>query len=328
MATTGKDLLITMKTQLKVKRYNPEADSNSSFFETFSLEVDNSTTVLDALIKIREEIDGTLAIRCSCRASICGSCGMVVNGKARLVCKTRIDEFERQSTITVEPMRNHRVIKDLVVDITTFFDQVKRVQPYLKTDQLPEKSEFNASNESMVNLLTSMNCIMCGCCVSDCTVLEVDEQFIGPAALAKAWRFTEDPRDSATSERLKDLNDQQGGIWDCTRCMACVEVCPKDVAPMERIMELRERAIKDGNTKSAGYRHTESFNKSVRKNGRVDETRLALESAGFTNIPRLLDLAEIGLRALIRGKLPPIIPHKAENKENIKNLFERVEQDK
>ena len=177
----------------------------------------------------------------------------------------------------------------------------------------------------MVNLLTAMNCIMCGACVSDCTVLEVDSNFIGPAALAKAWRFVEDPRDDLRSQRLKDLNDADGGIWDCTRCFKCVEVCPKDVAPMTRIMELREAAIQDGNTDTAGYRHTNSFTKSVRKNGRLDETRLAVESAGYTNVPRLFDLAEIGLRSLTKGKLPPLTPHKAEDKERITAIFDKID---
>ena len=312
-----------MHVKLNVKRYDPEKDR--SWFQEFSLEMHDTATVLDSLIKIREEQDGTLALRCSCRASICGSCGMRVNGRARLVCKTRVATLAPHGeTLTIEPMGNQTVIKDLVVDLSLFFNQMKRVNPFLHSKQVPEQGEFIASNESMVNLLTAMNCIMCGCCVSDCVVLAVDDNFIGPAALAKAWRFTEDPRDSEENERLVNLNNEDGGIWDCTRCMACVEVCPKDVAPMERIMELRERAIEAGNTNTPGYRHTESFNKSVKKNGRVDEARLAIESAGYTNIPRLLDLAQIGIRALSKGKLPPIFPHKAEDNGKISELFEKV----
>jgi succinate dehydrogenase / fumarate reductase iron-sulfur subunit len=109
--------------------------------------------------------------------------------------------------------------------------------------------------------------------------------------------------------------------------MKCVEVCPKDVAPMERIMELREAAIGAGNTNTSGYRHTESMYNSVRKHGRLDETRLALDSAGWTNIPRLLDLAPIGLNAMMKGKLPPVFPHKAEDNKKVKDLYDRVEGD-
>jgi succinate dehydrogenase / fumarate reductase iron-sulfur subunit len=230
--------------------------------------------------------------------------------------------------LTVEPMGNHPVVKDLVVSLDTFFNQIRRVDPYLQPDAEPEEGEFIASNESMTNLLTAMNCIMCGCCVSDCTVLEVDKNFIAPAALAKAWRFTEDPRDGKRTERLTKLNNEDGGIWDCTRCFQCVEVCPKDVAPMERIMEMREAAIEAGNKNTPGYRHTESFNRSVKKNGRLDESRLAVDSAGWTNIPRLLDLAPIGFRSMLKGKLPPIIPHKAEDKGRITDLFEKVERER
>jgi succinate dehydrogenase / fumarate reductase iron-sulfur subunit len=161
--------------------------------------------------------------------------------------------------------------------------------------------------------------------VSDCTVLEVDSTFVGPAALAKAWRFTEDPRDDGRNERLKTLNDESGGMWDCTRCMMCVEVCPKEVAPMDRIMEMRDAAIEAGNTNTSGYRHTESLYNSVKKNGRLDETRLALDSAGWLNIPRLLDLAPIGLAAMRRGKLPPLIPHKSEDHKKVRELYDSVE---
>lgn len=319
-----------MQAKLKVSRYDPETmGRGQQRWDEFELDVHPNATVLDALIQIREEVDGTLALRCACRASICGSCGMRVNGDAKLVCKTRIADIgEEGATIVVEPMGNQAVIKDLVVTLDTFFDKVRQVDPYLQPDTVPEQGEYMASDESMVNLLTAMNCIMCGACVSDCTVLEVDEAFIGPAALAKAWRFVEDPRDDQRDARLEELNDVEGGIWDCTRCFKCVEVCPKDVAPMDRIMEMRDMAIEAGNTNTSGYRHTESFNKSVKKHGRLDEARLAVESAGYTNVPRLIDLAEIGVKSVLKGKMPPIVPHKADEKEKITRIFEKVESER
>ena len=315
-----------MLASLKVKRFDPEKANAQPYYQEYSLDIHPDSTVLDALIQVREEVDGTLGLRCSCRASICGSCGMRVNGRARLVCKTRVASLAPNGEqLTIEPMNNMPVVKDLAVSLDIFFNQIKRVDPYLQPDSYPAQGEFIASNESMTNILTAMNCIMCGCCVSDCTVLDVDKNFIAPAALAKAWRFVEDPRDGKTDERLHKLNNEDGGIWDCTRCMQCVEVCPKDVAPMERIMEMREKAIEAGNKNTSGYRHTESFYKSVKKHGRLDESRLAVDSAGWTNIPRLLDLAPIGFKAMTKGKLPPVFPHKAEDNKKIKDLYEKVE---
>ena len=150
----------------------------------------------------------------------------------------------------------------------------------------------------MTHLLGVMNCIMCGACVSECTAMEVDPTFTGPAALAKAYRFVADPRDEEANSRLGKLNENTG-VWDCTRCLACVEVCPKDVAPMERIVKMRDLAIEEGYTNTSGYRHTESFNDSIKKHGRLDETRLALESTGLLNISGLIDLAKIELKDLI-----------------------------
>lgn len=316
-----------MKVKFNIQRFDTEkAGDKQSWVQSYEIDVKPTTTVLDALIQIREQYDGTLSLRCSCRASICGSCGMRVNGKARLTCKTRVESLlDDTKELTVEPMGNHTVIKDLVVELNDFFQPLERITPFMQPDKLPEQGEFIASNESMASILTAMNCIMCGSCVSDCTVLEVDKKFLGPAVLAKAWRFVNDPRDDATSERLQKLNDEHGGIWDCTRCLQCVEVCPKEVAPMERIMELREAAIADNNRNTAGYRHTESFNKSVKKHGRLDEARLALESAGFTNIPRLVELALVGFKSIFKRKLPPIIPHKADERERIKEIFTKVE---
>lgn len=313
---------------LKVKRFDPAESGGKTWFQDYEIDVHPDSTVLDSLIHIREQVDGTLALRCACRASICGSCGMKVNGSARLVCKTRVAEIAPNGEqLVIEPMGNQEVVRDLVVSLETFFSQINRIEPYLQPDSVPEQGEYTASNESMENLLTTMNCIMCGCCVSDCPALEIDANFIGPAALAKAWRFTEDPRDDKREQRLKNLNDEDGGIWDCTRCMKCVEVCPKGVAPMDRIMELRESAMTAGNTNTAGYRHTESFYNSVKKNGRLDETRLAIETAGWLNIPRFIELAPIGFAAMRKGKLPPLRPHKSEDHAKVKELYERVEGD-
>lgn len=316
-----------MQTRLRVRRFDPEAKNPSPHFQEYEMEVPEHFTVLDTLIKVREDIDPSLALRCSCRASICGSCAVRVNDQARLGCKTRITEVANAGdVVTVEPMGNQRVIKDLVVDLQLFWGKVRAVEPFLLPDGPEPEEEYIASNSSMLNLLTPMGCIMCGACVSDCTALEVDESFLGPAALAKSYRFVADPRDGASTRRFETLN-APGGAWDCTRCYMCVEVCPKGVAPMERIMELRESMMDAGVTNTSGARHVSSFSKSVARAGWLDETMLAVDSWGRFNIPKLIAEAPLGIRALIRGKFPKpmFLHHKRPGARNVGKIFQRFD---
>ena len=165
-------------------------------------------TLLDALIQVREYEDGTLALRCSCRSAICGSCSMRVDGRARLACRAKVIAITRgdeDHEIIVEPMGNMPVIKDLVTDMESFWSKMRQVDPYLQPEGPAPEAEYRVPNESMIDLTHTMNCIMCGACVSDCTVLEVDKNFIAPAALAKAYRVAADPRDDHEHDRLEKL---------------------------------------------------------------------------------------------------------------------------
>ena len=314
-----------MEVTLNVKRFNPESDSQEAHFQEYNLEVEDYFTVLDALIKVREEVDGSLALRCSCRASICGSCSMRVNGHAKLVCKTKISDVAKQGNhVTVEPMGNLPVVKDLVSDMKPFWDRVRAVQPWLQPQGEAPEREYTAPNETMLHLAGVMSCIMCGACVSDCTAIEVDKRFLGPAALAKAYRFVGDPRDDADNSRLQ-MYSQPGGIWDCTRCLECVQVCPKGVAPMDRIMGLRDKAIEAGYSNNNGARHTEAFSDLVKHGGTLDELRLPLRTFGMFNIPALLGLSLVGLRAGLRGKTPPIFHKAIPGVDKVRRIFEKVE---
>jgi succinate dehydrogenase / fumarate reductase iron-sulfur subunit len=314
-----------MEVTLNVKRFDPESNDKNVHFQEYNLEVEDHCTVLDALVKVREEVDGSLALRCSCRASICGSCSMRVNGHAKLVCKTKIrDVANNDNQVTVEPMNNMPVVKDLVTDMKPFWDKIRAIQPWLQPEgEVPER-EYIAPNETMQHLTGVMSCIMCGACVSDCTALEVDENFIGPAALAKAYRFVADPRDDASTSRLK-MYGESGGIWDCTRCMECIQVCPKGVAPMERIMNLRDKAIEAGFSNNNGARHTEAFIELVKHSGRLDELRLPIKTFGMFNFPALIGLLPVGLRAIRRGKMPPIIHKAIPGADKVRRIFEKVE---
>ena len=314
-----------MEVTVKVKRFDPEGEDPAPYWADYNIEVDRFTTVLDTLIKIREDIDGSLALRCSCLSAICGSCAMRINGHASLACKIRVSDISSgEEPVTVEPAGVMPVIKDLVVDMTPFWDKVKAVEPWLQPQGPEPEGEYIAPNEDMLHLAGVMDCIMCGACVSDCTVLEVDPNFLGPAALAKAYRFVADPRDSEDKSRLKALSEY-AGIWDCTRCYECVQVCPKGVAPMDRIMSLRDKAMRAGHDKKIGARHTDAFVELVGHSGWLDELRLPVKTVGMFNMPALLNFLPVGLRALKKGKMPPIFHKMLPNVENVRRLFKRLE---
>ena len=319
-----------MDVKVKIRRYDPDIESPVSYWEEFSLAVPETATVLDALIQIREDMDGTLSLRCSCRSAICGSCAMRVNGHAVLACQTKASEsLDSEGIITVEPAGVMPVMKDLVVNFDPFWEKIRTVEPYLQPEGPEPEGEYIASNESMLHLSGVTACIMCGACVSDCTVLEVDPTFLGPAALAKAYRFTADPRDGdaqGVSQRRLEQLSMPSGMWDCTRCNECVQACPKGVAPMDRIMSLREQAMDVGLGNNNGARHAEAFTELVAHSGRLDELRLPVKTVGMFNIPALLSFVPIGLRAMTHGKLPPLLHKSVANVQNIRRLFAKVNQ--
>jgi succinate dehydrogenase / fumarate reductase iron-sulfur subunit len=320
-----------MKVKLRVKRTNPETGASS--YSRYEIDAERSVTLLDALIQVREYEDGTLALRCSCRSAICGSCAMRVDGRARLACRAKVIAITRddpEHEITVEPMGNMPVVKDLVTDMASFWSKIRQVDPYIRPEGEVPEDEYRVPNEAMLDLTHTMNCIMCGACVSDCTVLEVDKNFIAPAALAKAYRVAADPRDDHQHERLQKYSEY-GGIWDCTRCNMCVEVCPKGVAPMNRILQLREMAIEHRIKGNSGARHTDIFTKSITDGGRLNEVWMVPGSVGMFNVPRLMKEMPGALRMLRAGKLPiaqavpPGFPgsHKMSGMERVRNVIRK-----
>ena len=309
-----------MEVKLKVKRFDPEGTAESGYHD-YSVDMPANSTVLDSLIEVREYHDSTLALRCSCRSAICGSCNMRINGRARLACKTQVGTLaEEGDTITVEPAGNMPVIKDLVVDMAPFWDKVRAVKPWLQPAGPPPEREYLVPNEAMAALGEVMNCIMCGACVSDCTSLEVDKTFLGPAALAKAWRFVGDPRDAQDMARLREYSEPSG-IWDCTRCNMCVNVCPKDVKPMDQILKLRAEAVHAGIKNNNGSRHTLAFVELVGANGRLDEFRLPVFTEGKLNIIGQLSYLPSAPRMVRAGKMPPVFPHKISGIKHVKRIF-------
>jgi succinate dehydrogenase / fumarate reductase iron-sulfur subunit len=313
---------------LKVRRYQPES-GEGPYWEEFKVDLDPSLSVLDGILQAKDRDDGSLSVRCSCRAAICGSCGMKVNGSSTLACKTQIGEAHEQANrrmgsgigppigadedykaapgrgseggsisdspalagaeeaasdqnpIVVEPMGNMPVIKDLITDMeSTHWTKIRRVTPWLLPHGDPPEREYVVEPESMIDITQSMACIQCGACVSSCLSMEADPDFIGPAALAKAYRFVGDPRDAETKERLHDLAHDPHGIYDCTHCFSCIDACPKGVAPMDQIMRLRRRAGEEGieDDPNNGANHVNAFVKMIEKKGTNDEALLIQES--------------------------------------------------
>jgi succinate dehydrogenase / fumarate reductase iron-sulfur subunit len=252
---------------------------------------------------------------------------MRINGRPRLACKTQVGSLLKESDeITVEPGGNLPVIKDLVVDMSPFWDKVRAVKPWLQPAGPPPEREYLVPDSAMLALNEVMNCIMCGACVMGCTTMEVDKTFLGPAALAKAWRFVGDPRDGSDLSRLREYNEPSG-MWDCTRCNMCVEVCPKDVKPMDQILKLRSEAGHHGVGGNYGSRHTEAFVQLIEHGGRLDEFRLPVLTHGrFNLIGQMSDIPiPVGLRMLKSGKMPNPFHKPIGGIKHVKRIFKRFE---
>src|SRR3954454_18428648 len=321
---------------LRIRRYSPET-GESAYWEDFQVELDGHRSVLDGILQAKDRQDGSIGIRCSCRAAICGSCGVRINGRPGLACHMHLEEAEKTSrdgeVITVEPMGNMPVIRDLITDMdSVHWKKIRRVTPWLLPDGEPPEREYIVPPESMIDVTQTMACIQCGACVSDCLSMEVDPLFVGPAALAKAYRFVGDPRDGQHSERLRDLAEDEHGIYDCTHCFNCIEACPKGVAPMSQIMRLRRIAGADYeiDDRNNGHRHELAFVNNIEKNGLLHEADLLPDSYGGKfhprAVPELLSSLPVILRALQRGKVTPggALLHKHKAPKEVKRIFRDV----
>jgi succinate dehydrogenase / fumarate reductase iron-sulfur subunit len=330
---------------LKLRRYDPES-GQAPYWDTHTIELEPHRSVLEGILQAKARFDGSIGIRCSCRAAICGSCGVRINGEPGLACHTHLDHARASASdgvIEIEPMGNMPVIKDLVVDMdAVHWKKVQRVTPWLINKRPVPEREYIVPRESMVDITQTMACIQCGACVSDCLAMEVDPGFIGPAALAKAYRFVGDPRDAERHERLNDLAQDPQGIYDCTHCFKCVEACPKDVNPMGQIMRLRRIAGSDEQIVDVnnGHRHEQAITTLIRDYGLMHEAELIPRSYGGNSWfgkfhpaagKELLSSLPVVLRGLLRRKVSPriaIFGHKIPKKDldQVKRIYDTVEQ--
>ena len=224
---------------LKIKKYNPNKDASSSY-QNYQVPVEKWTTVLDAILDAKQNLDHSIGVRYSCRQASCGSCGMKINGKPKLACFTKISELD-SSEIVLEPMDNFPITRDLAVDFSRLFANHKKIMPYVMNDESEisgDTKEFLQDPKQVEEYIQFAGCIKCGLCNSACPTMAMDTSFIGPQALAQAYRYVADNRDKGNDNRLKVI-DESHGIWRCHFAGSCSQVCPKGVDPAMGIQLLR-----------------------------------------------------------------------------------------
>jgi len=227
---------------LKIKRFNPNRIPHD-WVETFSVEYRKGMNLLEALLHIQDEQDGTLSFRYSCRGAVCGSCAMKVNGKVVLACRTHVEDFLEKPAL-IAPLPYFPVLRDLVVDMSDFFARYREIEPWLHGEPVSSNEEYSMDEEKQKEIEPYINCILCGICFGVCPAFERDSRYLGPAMLAKAYRFFLDPRDKRSKELL-NAADSQMGVWACNTVFSCLTVCPKEVPPTHAILKLRRRILKE-----------------------------------------------------------------------------------
>ena len=227
--------------KFQIYRWNPE-DGNNPRLDTYWIDQDDcGPMVLDALLKIKGDIDSTLTFRRSCREGICGSCAMNIGGKNGLACLQAIDDFK--GAVTIYPLPHMKIVKDLVPDMTNFYAQHRSIEPWLKTSSPMPPTEWRQSREDRDNLNGLYECILCAFCSTSCpSYWWNSDRYLGPAVLLQAYRWINDSRDEATGERLDNLEDPFR-LYRCHTIMNCAKACPKGLNPAKAIAELKKLMV-------------------------------------------------------------------------------------
>jgi len=230
-----------MKIRLEIQRFNQETDKEPRY-DSYEVDADPTDRILDLLMEIKMFQDGTLSFRKSCAHGVCGSDAMRINGKDRLACKTLVrDVAEAEGAeVRIEPLRHFPVKRDLIVDQAAFFDKYRAVKPFLINEEPVKEKERIQSQEERAVFDDTTNCILCCSCYSACPVLDTHAEFLGPAAVAQAFRFQEDSRDQGFDQREPVL-DAPEGVWACENHFECTRVCPRGIKITKRINETKRR---------------------------------------------------------------------------------------
>ena len=226
-----------------VRRFDPEVDEEPRWVD-YDLEMHGTDRVLDALHKIKWEIDGSLAFRRSCAHGVCGSDAMRINGRNRLACKTLLKDLDVSQPIYVEALKGLPLEKDLIVDMEPFFDSFREVQPFLMASSKPKDGKERLQTvEQRARFDDTTKCILCAACTSSCPVFWTDGQYFGPAAIVNAHRFIFDSRDEGSQVRMDILNDQEG-VWRCRTTFNCTDACPRGIQVTQAIAEVKQAIMR------------------------------------------------------------------------------------
>lgn len=228
---------------INIFRYDPTVDEKGHY-DRFEVHIDDEkkTTILDVLFKIQKTQDASIAFRYACRVSMCGSCGMVINGREGLACKTIVGDI-RAKEITLRPMNHFPIVKDLVVDMEPFFENYKQALPYFdRADDDKEPAVIRPDSKERNVIGLSTECIACGCCVSSCTMMYHHPEYLGPAALNRAFTLLADSRDRLYDQRLSRI---MPSCYNCRLEFNCTDVCPKEISPTRAIKYIQRCALKE-----------------------------------------------------------------------------------
>ena len=283
-------------------------------------------TVLEALIEIKEKQDPTLSFTCSCRSSICGACAVRVNGNAELACEMLVENLVKRydtNLLTIEPLGNFKVIRDLVVDWDPKYARIKKIKPVVQPkDEFSKETGCKQSPEDFNKYKKYAGCILCGSCVSECNKNTLNQgDFLDPFVFVKAEKLVADSRDKSPEEHLKAVVD--AGLWRCFNCQECTAKCPKGLDPAGAIEKLKEATFKKGLDDNVGARHAKAIYDDISESGTLDEAKLNIKSEGFLMAGLRAPMA---LRLMRVGKMNPLDTHKVNPEiETIRKIVKNAE---
>ncbi len=307
----------------EIFRYDPEKDEEP-YYKKYAVDCTQTTSIASVLRKIKDRADGSLTFRKGCGSAICGTCALKVNGRAVLACKTKISDLvedmheaeQERIEIRIEPLDNSDVIKDLVIDEKPFWEKLKKVMPWLNTNITEQDEEQLMSQEEVDAINHAQDCIHCHACNSGCDTLAEDDGFLGPEMLTKVYRFVKDPRDNSTFTRLEIA--EKGNMTNCVRSYSCIDACPKDISPADKIAELHEIAYDYGLKDTRAARHAKHFVDSLKKTGKLDEKMMPVKTLGLGVVGFIPDT----IRIATKGKMPPLFNRKIKGHKEVWDLVE------